>query len=327
VAGGKWNRMMCQSHIGYTSWRDPPENIMPEIRTVDTPRAAALGVAVEGSARAWPGEGEELMLPELTPFSDSSRYIEVFNRGATPYRFEAVATQPWVRLSTSSGEVSEEVRLEVTADWRSAPTGTHQVPILIRGAGSTVRVIARFVNPPSAHEARGYVEAGGYVAIEAAHHSQAVAGADVSWVEVPALGRTLSGVTTFPTTAMPCTPGGESPHLKYDAYLFSSGDASIEVTLAPTLNFKGGEGLRYGVSLDDEQPQIVNVHAGESDGLWSTWVSNNANVRTTRHSVMSPGPHTVKLWMVDPGLVFQRVVLAMREVPASYLGPPESMRR
>lgn len=37
VSGGKWNHMMSQSHIGYTAWNDPPENIMPEVTRLDAP--------------------------------------------------------------------------------------------------------------------------------------------------------------------------------------------------------------------------------------------------------------------------------------------------
>jgi hypothetical protein len=327
LAGGRWNGMMCQSHIGYTTWRDPPSNLMPEVHAIDVPARSALGVAIEGSSLAWPGgAAEDPLLPELTPFGEPSLYIEVFNRGAAAYRFEAVSSQPWLRVEPSGGKVREELRLTVSADWRSVPPGEHRVPIQIQGAGGTVTVIARVVNPASAPEARGYVESGGYVAIEAAHHSEAVAKGDVSWVEIPSLSRTLSGVTALPVTAPPQMPTADSPHLVYEVYLFSTGEARIQVTLAPTLNFASGEGLRYGVSFDDERPQIVNIHAGDSEEAWSRWVSSNANVQTTRHVVASPGRHTVKLWRVDPGLVFQRVVVAMRELPPSYLGPPESRR-
>jgi len=31
IAGGKWNHMMDQVHIGYTSWNDPRTNIMPKV--------------------------------------------------------------------------------------------------------------------------------------------------------------------------------------------------------------------------------------------------------------------------------------------------------
>ena len=34
VANGKWNHIMDQVHIGYTSWNDPAHNIMPLLKHV-----------------------------------------------------------------------------------------------------------------------------------------------------------------------------------------------------------------------------------------------------------------------------------------------------
>ena len=59
LAHGKWNHMMDQPRIGYTGWHDPPENVMPEVKEMEVPVAAGLGVAVEGSASAWPGNETE----------------------------------------------------------------------------------------------------------------------------------------------------------------------------------------------------------------------------------------------------------------------------
>ena len=41
---GRWNHMMDQSHIGYTSWNDPPHNIMPKLESVPAQHRALLGV-------------------------------------------------------------------------------------------------------------------------------------------------------------------------------------------------------------------------------------------------------------------------------------------
>ena len=43
LAHGKWNHMMDQTHIGYTSWRDPPTNVMPSVKEIDVPVAASAG--------------------------------------------------------------------------------------------------------------------------------------------------------------------------------------------------------------------------------------------------------------------------------------------
>jgi hypothetical protein len=41
IAGGKWAHMMDQTRIGYTSWQEPPRNIMPQVTYV-TPEEAAV---------------------------------------------------------------------------------------------------------------------------------------------------------------------------------------------------------------------------------------------------------------------------------------------
>ena len=41
IAGGKWNHMMDEIHIGYRSWNNPPRNIMPAVKRVDVDAATA----------------------------------------------------------------------------------------------------------------------------------------------------------------------------------------------------------------------------------------------------------------------------------------------
>ena len=41
----------------------------------------------------------------------------------------------------------------------------------------------------------------------------------------------------------------------------------------------------------------------------------------------SRGQHTLKVWMVDPGIVLDKIVLQTSgEIEHSYLGPPDSYR-
>jgi hypothetical protein len=39
------------------------------------------------------------------------------------------------------------------------------------------------------------------------------------------------------------------------------------------------------------------------------------------------GARTLKLWRIDPGVVFETVVVSRKDLPATFLGPRESVRR
>ena len=90
------------------------------------------------------------------------------------------------------------------------------------------------------------------------------------------------------------------------------------------------DGLSYAVSIDGAAPTIVNVTTatGANDTTmnrqWETNTSNNVNKTATTFTVDQPGVHTVKLWMVDPTVILQKLVVDTGTMAPSYLGPPES---
>jgi hypothetical protein len=43
LSGGKWNHLMDEVHIGYTSWNGPKQNIMPEVKRLDEASIARQG--------------------------------------------------------------------------------------------------------------------------------------------------------------------------------------------------------------------------------------------------------------------------------------------
>jgi Glycosyl hydrolase family 115/Gylcosyl hydrolase family 115 C-terminal domain len=327
LGAGRWNHMMDQTHIGYTSWQQPARQSPPATRTLNLRAGARMGVAVEGDARAWPGGAGAPALPAFTPFGPQSYQVTLFRRGAAPFAFTATPGAPWLHVSQTSGEVRGDVSLDVSVDWAHAPKGEASAALLVRRqGGEQVSIAARISNPEDAASAQGFIESDGVVAIEAEHYSRAANADNVAWRVIPGLGRTLSGVAAFPRTAPSIeAPGAASPHLEYLVQLWRPGDIDVAVTLAPSLDFLGRGGLRYAVSIDDAPPQIVNVHGPDAERAWNGWVSDNAITSSSRHHVAAAGRHVVKIWLVDPGLVFERVVLARAgRLPQSYLGPPES---
>jgi hypothetical protein len=166
-----------------------------------------------------------------------------------------------------------------------------------------------------------------YVSLDAEQYTQAVNAGPITWQRLPDLGRIAGAVTALPVTAAPtATPGEASPHLEYRISLAQAGPVTVQAYLAPTLDFTNTTGLRYAVSLDDEAPQLINLHTGlnpdNGNRPWERAVAENIILKTSQHSVAAAGAHVLKFWRVDPGVVLEKLVVSQGTVPASYLGPP-----
>jgi hypothetical protein len=127
------------------------------------------------------------------------------------------------------------------------------------------------------------------------------------------------------------TPPENSPCLEYQMYLFHPGEVEVEAIVDPTLNFVQGRGLRFALSFDDQPPQIVtavpeNYTARDGNRDWEATVKDSVRKVKTTFTLANPGYHTLKFWMVDPGVVLQKIVVNTGGVKPSYLGPPESYR-
>jgi len=235
---GKWNHMMSQTHIGYTSWQQPAFNKMPELKYV-----------------------------------------------------------------TKDSAVKEKGSIAI-----EMPSAKKQIPANAKG--------------------NVFYEFGNVVSIEANHFTKAINSKTITWKVLPDHGRTGSAITSFPVTAAAQKPAGNAPHLQYEFYSYSNGEFKINAYFSPTLNFHStAEGLQYAISVDDEAPQVISINNDDKStegGINYKWVGDNIIIKTSNHKLLQPGKHTVKYWMVNSGVVLQKLVLNFGGVKPSYLGPPET---
>jgi hypothetical protein len=323
MANGKWDHMMDQTHIGYTYWQEPPVNKMPAVATIPLPAATQMGVAIEGSELWWPQELSQAISPGFYP-GCGGHYIEVFNRGNHAFNFTASSTSPYIIIEPKSGSLTTQQRIWVNVNWAKMPKGIKNIPITITGAGNSVTINA-VINNLLPLNNTGFNENNGYVSIEAEHYTKALNTNGIKWQIIPGYGRTLSGITPLPVIAKQQTPAGNSPHLEYAIHIIDTGWVNVKVYVSPTLDFTNSKGLHYAISIDDELPQLVNINADESISAWSKGVSDNIKILSSRFHISSSGQHILKYWMVDPGVVLQKIVIDTGAEKPSYLGPPESV--
>ena len=99
-----------------------------------------------------------------------------------------------------------------------------------------------------------------------------------------------------------------------------------------TLNFLPGRDLRIGISVDGEAAQLLTVlpagfNAENGNRDWEETVRNSTRYVKGKITVREPGYHTLKIWMIDPGMVLEKIVVNTGGLRPSYLGPPESYFR
>lgn len=322
IAGGKWNHMMSQTHIGYTYWQQPEEQVMPEVTEIDLPRKGTLGVSISGDTRSWPGTDSPAILPIMDSIHRQTRTVELFNKGRRAVRYTAEVDVPWLQLSSTDGKIRNQMEIEVTVNWAEAPDGRSEGHVTIKDkAGKFVARISVPVLNASATTFAGAIPDNNVISMDASSPHCMAAEAPFDWEVIPNLGRTGSAILPIPVTAKPQI-AGDGPHLTYQFSVFEPGIYEAEIFLSPSLDVTGTDGLDFAVSLNDGAPQSINIEMAPDQPEWNTSVADRAHRRTVTFEIKEVGPHSLTLWMVDPGTVFQKIVISKGEAPQSYLGAP-----
>jgi hypothetical protein len=317
LASGKWNKIM-----------NPFNTQQPTIEGVpalaETPPAAsgsALGVVVEGQTR----EGPATL--RFSAYTEDVRFVDIFTKSDAGFEWTAAVTQPWVVLSKASGTIVDETRVQVSIDWARVPSGASSATLTIAAGASSKSVALQVSKPtyPSKSELEGYVEANGYVAIEAEHFTGKTERGGSEWRVLSDLGRSGDSVKVFPDLAASVDSdiAERAASLEYKIYFETTGTFPVTVYRLPTLS--AGK-CRLAIGLDDGAPQVLSGVSSVNQAGWRTTLLEQIEKLAGSIVVSTPGYHTLRLYQVDPSIVVDRIVVDTGGLLPSYLGPPESYR-
>ena len=336
-ADGKWNHFMDQAHLGYVSWADPPVNNLNAIKLKEIiiPQPSKIGISIEGNDAVWPGNDKQAVLPDFDVFNKQTHYFDIFNKGKSLFDYTIETSGEWIKVSETSGKIETEKRIKISVDWEKTRTGKSLGTIKVISTGTSTLIEIKAFKPSelTPDTLKGFAEGEGVVSIEAEHFSSNIPAGTRKWIRIQDYGHTLSGMrATGPTDVPAAEPGTSSPQLEYRMYLFSTGKFDITSIFSPALNFIEGKGQKVAVSFDDEVPQIItlvpeNYSAQNGNRDWEKTVRDNSRKVTSTHSINNPGYHTLKIWMIDPGPVLEKIIVNTGGLKPSYLGPPESFRK
>ncbi|WP_310283087.1 glycosyl hydrolase 115 family protein [Flavobacterium piscis] len=352
MAEGKWKNMMSDVHIGYKMWSMPKENTLPEMKEIKPFPKATMGVAIEGSELSWPDSAEKATLPLFDGLAKSSYYIDVFNRGIGTFEFEAKADKPWVKLSKYKDVVKKESRIDVSIDWDALTEGTFEAKIEIRQGKKTVPVHITAVKTalPKINEPY-FGSLTGEFSIPSDKYNANIPGDSAKWVALPDLGRSDAGMGIDPVNA-PSAGIESAPQLEYKIFLSKKGKVKFCLGILPVQDINPQRGLRIAVALDNQTPKIIDARKGLVDTFGEYTAVNLAhskvlkplpelskdidfigNGKLRRNEVFDnlrwldvdletneSGIHTLKVFMIDPEIVLEKIVVNPNNKYPSYFG-------
>ena len=188
-------------------------------------------------------------------------------------------------------------------------------------------------------------------AIMAHDYTRRTATDDARWVFLPGLGRGKGNMGIEPVTAK-SRPLGDGPTLEYDINFSRSGKQKLALGILPTNDINPSRGLRIGIRVDDGEMQTIDARQGYVDTFNEYTKENIARSKVlkplprpasdiylsgTRQRMRSEvfdnlrwlsidfdiptaGNHTVKVVMIDPEIVVEKLVINPDNEHPSYHG-------
>ncbi len=159
--------------------------------------------------------------------------------------------------------------------------------------------------------------ANGFISLEAEQPMRTINGNGTEWKVIQGLGRSGDSIALLPTTTAPAAAA-----LEYDFNIAQTGAVKVVVYCLPTQPIHPGLKARYSVSIGSGEAKVVDITTAEYSKAWGTNVLRAAAIGTIEQTLDRPGPHTLKLQPLDPGLVFDKVVIDLGGLQPTHLGPP-----
>lgn len=168
----------------------------------------------------------------------------------------------------------------------------------------------------------------GVVSMEAEHYFDRKDAADARWTVIPYMGRTLSGISL-----MPYTVPVEGASLTYKMQLPKEvKTVTVHVVVKSTLAFRNLSGHKYAVSFEGGQEEVVNFNADLNEAPENIYTKFYPTVarRVVKKEVTfelpasADGMQTLRIKPLDPGIVFEKIVVDCGGYKESYLFMNES---
>lgn len=316
LAAGKWKWMMSMRPRELAVYQKPTISVSKKEMT-------ALFIAkAEGSK-----DSSQLQkLPVFSKYLKKKYFVDLYLTTDTAISYQLSTSAPWIRVSKSNGVLSAknataDERLWIDVDWTKAPAQLASGFIKVSGGNAEYRIAVTADNTEIKGLAgfKGFIESNGHIAMNASSFNKVNNTAVKRWsvLEATAVGR--QWVEAFPLSAKAeTTQILKNPSLEYNFYNFNSADATIHFYTIPTHPLSNQYEVRYAVSVDDGPITILNTKTTGRSQEWKENVLRNYAVKYVSIPQLKKGKHKLSVYMVDPGVILDRILISLDGEPLPY---------
>ncbi len=329
LADGKWKYMMSYNP------RELPVFTMPETGSYQCENKKAGFIQIEGSVLPISSVSDTINMPVFNSATDRSYFIDIINSGVQDLSWSFINDIPWIELTKESGSTNTEERVGLSVDWSKFPDSSSEnaiVKLKVNDNSFDLNVTAQkteFVDQKS----NLFLEDNGVVSIETEHYSDIKTNKDKTWKTIAGLGRESDAIGSYPINSLSqdTLKAKESAYVSYDFQTTSSGTSKLYFYCLPNQPVNSDYQLRFAISIDDNEPIIMNAElkAGmnEHNKEWQKNVLSSVTIQQTLIDIQTSGKHNLKVYMIDPGVVLDKVEIVFDDKNPSYLGNRETIVR
>lgn len=337
MAGGKWNNMMSMKPRNLPVYQAP---VLPEI-TIDG--SAGWSIAPEGFVTkdsSLIDMANGLQLPAFDNLHQQRYFIDVFLHDKKTVDWTAVPSHAWIRLSGSSGSLGAEwgknqQRIWVDVDWSKVSIEEKlSGHIIFKGGGKQmeVSVHGRQLTLPPGY--KGFFENNGYVSMHAANYTGATDKPGYQWkaiVDLGYAGKILQALPISTKEGVVSTDTGSikknNSFVEYNFYTFTAATPTVTIFTIPAHPLNNTCSNRYAVSLDEGPLTIIDFKTVGRSEEWKRNVLSNRAERAIKLSLLDNGPHTLRIYCVDPGVMLDEIRIDTGGLIKAYSVLPETKSR
>lgn len=328
---GKWKRIINYDHP--VSYYGTNEGILKVKESMYQKTSPSHGVGAVCEGQRLPGDDVTLKFHSL---ADNQRFIDIFGKNDT-FENYIIECDDFIILSKTRGQVYTEERIIASIDWSKLNDGENYGFIRVynadenynkEGLANEFKVAA--YKTSIVLEKNSYMEANGFVSINAVNYTEMLPSPDGSyWGVVNNLGKSGGAVKAFPDLSKKVTGNyeEESAKLIYRIYFTSTGTFNGVVHRIPTLNegFENGiaRSCHIGVGLSGGKVNILKGNR-ETSGTWADNVMRGYEVLPFTITIDSPGYYDLVIYKIDSSICFDKIIISTSETDESLTGPPVS---